>query len=83
MKSKRAKEKITGNTFSATLPSGQPVDAVLDITAIRAVELAETDARERAVRAIRGFILQNLTDEDDTYAIDAYMKSFLKHYDNE
>ena len=83
MKSKRAKEKIDSNVFKVRLGGGAPVDAVLDITAQSAVELAEFDARERAVRAIRGFILQNLTDEDDTYAIDAYMKSFLKHYDNE
>ncbi len=68
-KSKRAKETITSNTFSATLPSGQPVDAVLDITAIRAVELAESDARERAVRA-------HLKAKSGS-------KKFLDYYDND
>ncbi len=51
MKSKRAKEKIKSNVFKARLGGGEFADVVLDITAQSAVELAEADARERAVRA--------------------------------
>lgn len=90
MKSKRAQEAIERyrSTFSTTIDEAEETKEYCRLFA-EIVELAESDARERAIRAFTSGCPGNMVGQNCVYT-DAEcnascntVNDFLKHYDNE
>lgn len=84
MKSKRAKAALESNDFfTATMRGPKHVLAI----ATRAIELAEEDARQRAVKAYCKSVYGVFCDDCDNCDFDTdtceRRNEYLKYYDNE